>query len=150
MIFTDKAAKEKISTLESRIIEIESDIVAKDSAIESMTADLTAKDETITEHLASIASRDETIADITGKLSAAEALATAKDSEIANLTQAVETANASAGQRATEMLAAAGQPVPLPIEEAEASPKELTRAEFNALKPSQKSQFSIAGGKIKD
>ena len=151
MIFPGNEAE--ISQVEAALAEVNSlrnDVATFSAEVSTLKADLTAKDETITEHLASIASRDETIADITGKLSAAEALATAKDSEIVTLTQAVETANASAAQRATEMLAAAGQPVPLPIEEAEASAKELTRAEFNALKPSQKSQFSIAGGKIKD
>ena len=150
MIFTDKAAKEKISSLESRVSELEADIVTKDEAIESHAAEITAKDQTIAEHVASIASRDESITALTTEKESLTASITAKDGEIQTLKAEVETAKASAGKLATEQLAAIGQPEALEIEEQSIiESKTLTRTQFNALSPAEKSKFSIAGGKIK-
>jgi len=150
MIFTDKAAREKIASLESRISELEADAITKDSAIEAHAAEISAKDQSIAEHVASIASRDEQIAELTGKVSTAEAAASEKETKITELTAEVETAKQSAANIAIEKMAAIGQPEALDIEEQSITEsKSLTRAQFNALSPAEKSKFSIAGGKIK-
>jgi uncharacterized coiled-coil protein SlyX len=116
MIFTDKAAKEKIATLEARITELESAITAKDAAIESMTADITAKDQTIAENVASLAARDEQITGLTTDLSTANSALESAAAELAEKDKAIAEAKESAGKEATQILATIGQPEPLQIE----------------------------------
>jgi len=108
MIFTDKAARSQIATLESRIGELEADIIAKDQAIESHNDEITAKDQTIAEHIA-------TIGNLTERITALEATA----ARVPELESAVTAAQASASVVATEMLASIGQPEPLAIEQSE-------------------------------
>lgn len=145
MIFTDKAAKEKISALESRISELEADLAIKDGAIETLQADVTARDQTIAEHVATIGTRDEAI-------SAAETLATANAAEIITLKAAVTTAENSAAQSAVEIAAAAGIEKPLNIEGGGATGEKqtMTRAEFSSLSAFAKMEFTKNGGKITD
>jgi chromosome segregation ATPase len=151
MIFTDKAAREKIASLESRISELEADAITKDSAIESHAADISAKDQTIAEHVASIASRDEQIAELTGKVSTAEAAASEKETKITELNAEVETAKQSASNIAIEKMAAIGQSEPLVIEGGEEkTEKTMTLAAFNQLPTVQKNQYIRKGGKLKD
>jgi len=147
MIFTDKAAKEKISTLESRISELEADIITKDEAIDTLTTESTAKDQTIAEHIASIGTLTDAVSalttekeTITAELVTAQVTITEKDA-------AIEAAKASAGQIATETLAAIGQPEPLG-ETGVTEAMVKTREEFNLLPPHAASKFCLSGGKI--
>jgi chromosome segregation ATPase len=114
MIFTDKAAKEKIATLEARITELETDITAKDAAFEALTADLTAKDQTIAENVAAIAARDESITNLTAELATANTALQTAAAELAAKDEEITAAKASAGAEATQILASIGQPEPLP------------------------------------
>jgi len=149
MIFTDKAAREKIATLESRIGELEADIIAKDQAIESHNDEITAKDQTIAEHIATIGNLNERISTLETEATASAATITASASKITELESAVTAAQESASVVATEMLAAIGQPEPLAIEAGAGEIKNVvTRKEFNQMKPSEKMAFSKAGGKI--
>jgi uncharacterized coiled-coil protein SlyX len=128
MIFTDKAAREKIASLESRIGELEADIIAKDQAIESHNDEITAKDQTIAEHLATIGNLNERISTLETEATASAATITASATKITELEAAIIAAKASAATEATAMLASVGQPEPLPLESA-AKPdpvKELT------------------------
>ncbi len=142
MIFTDRAAKEKISSLESRIAELEADLVTKDSAIESLNADIVAKDQTIAENSATIGTLQEAVAKF-------ETEAKASAEAIATLTAEVDKAKNSATDQAAAMLAQVGQPEPLEITpEAQDKPNEISRDEFNKLTPSAKMNFVKNGGKL--
>ena len=151
MIFTDKAAREKIASLESRIGELEADIIAKDEAIEAHAGELSAKDQTIAEHVA-------TIGTLTEKVSALETEAKAKDEtisahagKISELETAVTEAKGSAAQVATEMLASVGQPEPLAIDPGTANAEQtMTLAAFNQLTPIQRNEYIRKGGKLKN
>lgn len=139
MIFTDKAAKEKIATLEARITELETDITAKDAAIESLTADLTAKDQTIAENIATIASLTEDNEAMKNSIDAqmVEFVGLEKTIELKN--QLIEDAKESAGKEATQLLAAIGQPEPLP-DNVETPPSNHLET-FNNLKGSEATAY---------
>ncbi len=151
MIFTDKAAREKIASLESRISELEADALIKDSAIEAHAAEISAKDQTIAEHVASIASRDEQIAELTGKVSTAESTISEKDAKITELEAKTIITSETVSLQAAELLAATGHPQPVNLSGEtgeDKTQKTVTREQFNKMKPSQKMAFSKAGGKI--
>ena len=149
MIFTDKAAKEKILALESRISELESDITTKDSAIDAHNSEVTARDQAIAEHVATIGTRDESITALTGEVETLKASVSTKDAELAAKDLEIEAAKSSAGQLATQTLASIGQPEPLAINGDEKSEaKELSREAFNALTPSARLAFVKDGGKL--
>jgi uncharacterized coiled-coil protein SlyX len=116
MIFTDKAAREKIASLESRIGELEADIIAKDEAIEAHAGELTAKDQTIAEHAATISNLTEKVSNLETEAKAKDETISAHAGKITELETAVTEAQGSAATVATEMLASIGQPEPLPIE----------------------------------
>ena len=138
MFLTNKAAQEKISTLESRIEELESDLTAKDEEISNLqneskdNSENQVKIETLTNELTA---KDEQITELNAKLIEAEA--ESKD------------ADESASAKAVEMLATIGQEEPLEIQDSAVSEGVKTRAEFNAMKPSARMAFVKAGGKIK-
>lgn len=145
MIFTDKAAKEKIASLESRITDLEADLATKDSAIETLQADVASRDQTIAEHAATIGTQAE-------KINTADKLAKENAQTITDLQSAVEAAKNSAAQTAVEIAAAAGIEKPLAIEGEgnSGSSKTMTRAEFANMKPSAAMKLIKEGVKITD
>jgi chromosome segregation ATPase len=144
MIFTDKAAKEKIQSLESRITDLETDATAKDTEIENLRADVTAKDQTISEHVASIQH-------ISDQLTASGEKIALYFEEIKTLKAEVETAKAAIPAAVTEALASIGQTEPLEnIETPDTSAKTMKLEDFKKLGPAAKSSFCITGGKIID
>jgi chromosome segregation ATPase len=129
MIFTDKAAREKIASLESRIGELEADIIAKDEAIEAHAGELSAKDQTIAEHVATIGNLTEKVSTLETEAKAKDETISAHAGKITELETAVTEAKGSAAEVATQMLASVGQDAPLPINEAKPTDpqaKELT------------------------
>lgn len=116
MIFTDKAAKEKIISLEQRVSELEADADSRSAEIESLKAEITAKDQVIAEHVAAIAARDEKIATTESDLAAANTALETATTELAEKDKSIEAAKESAGKLAAEALASIGQPEPLPVE----------------------------------
>lgn len=149
MIFTDKAAKEKISTLESRITDLEADLVTKDSAIESLNAEIVAKDQTIAENAATIGTLNETVSTLQAEAKANAETVAAKDAEITNLTAEIDKAKNSAADQAAAMLAQVGQPEPLAIVQTESNeaPK-MTLEAFNELPVIKRNEFIRNGGKL--
>jgi len=139
MIFTDKAAKEKISTLETRLADLEADISTKDASIESLTADITAKDQTIAENVAALAARDEQITGLTTDLSTANSALESAAAELAEKDKAIAEAKESAGKEATQILATIGQPEPL-AENVETPPSNHL-ATFNSLKGAEATAY---------
>lgn len=128
--------------------------------VELLSAELVeaqAKIEELTNLAAVVAEKDLEISNLTAAATAYQADIVAKEEAITNL-QAdlasakaeIETAKASAGEQAIEVLAAIGQPEPLPESESEAVTSSIkTREEFNALNPQARLAFVKAGGKIK-
>jgi len=115
MIFTDKAAREKITSLEARISELEADNQLKDSAIEAHAAEISAKDQAIAEHVASIASRDEKITELTGKVTTAETTISEKEAKITELETKTVVTSETVSLQAAELLAATGHPAPVDL-----------------------------------
>ena len=139
MFLTNKAAQEKISTLESRVSELESDAAARDEHVTGLEATITDRDATIVENSTRISGLE---------IEAAKVPVLTADLE-ASRKETAE-AKASAGKQATEQLASIGQPKSLEvINPNPAANNEVTREAFNAMTARQKSEFSIAGGKIK-
>jgi len=99
---------DEVSKLEASILEND-----------SLRADLTAANDRITE-LSSLSEANATLqketAEFTAKITTLEGEIVNFTAQIATLKTEVETAKASAGKTATEMLAAVGQPEPLPID----------------------------------
>lgn len=123
MIFTDKAAKEKISSLESRVSDLEADLLTKDEAIETLQTEAKEKDATISEHLATIGAKDEKITQLEAELKTANETAEAKQAEVNALTEKVTLAENASASKAVEILASVGQPEPVPAEENPTSAK---------------------------
>jgi chromosome segregation ATPase len=150
MIFTDKAAREKITSLESRIGELEADILTKDGAIESLTTEAKEKDATIAEHVSTIGTLTEKITNLETESAAKDQTISAHAGKITELEAAVIEAKGSATEVATEMLASVGQPEPLPIEASDsATEKTITLEAFNQLSPIQRNEYIRKGGKLK-
>jgi uncharacterized protein (DUF3084 family) len=153
MIFTDKAAREKIASLESRISELEADALTKDSAIEAHAAEISAKDQTIAEHVASIASRDEQIAELTGKVSTAESTLSEKEAKITELESKNVVTAETVSLQAAELLASTGHPASVDLASetgTDKTEKSITREQFNALDHFERGKFIAQGGKLKD
>lgn len=132
MIFTQSAAREKITTLEARITSLEADLASKDEAIASLEDSIISKDETIAEHVSALQSREEKITE----LETFQATATA---ELAAKDEALAEANDSAGKIATETLASIGQAEPLPLGE-DPAPVDHMEA-MNSMSPGQKRAY---------
>lgn len=140
---TNKAAKEKIETLESRVDELETDLSARDEHIESQDAIIVERDATIAENSATITTLTEERDKFKNE---SEQLA----SDLKESKQETADAKESAGKQATELLASAGQPEPLKVEEAASATAETkTREEFNAMDHPARNAFIAGGGKIK-
>lgn len=141
-LFTTKAEWEaKVDGLNARITELESDVTASAEALTSAQNELATANETITGHVEEI-----------GRLAARQ---TELEQELAAANEALEAANkakdeaeASAGAKASAMLASAAHPPVEVTAESDSNAKALTRSEFNALSPAKRSEFSRNGGKI--
>jgi ATP-dependent protease ClpP protease subunit len=72
----------------------------------------------------------------------------AEVAKIPDLEAAAQVAAEKIANEAARLLAASGHPEPIEGLEEKLEPKTMTRAEFNALNPSAKSEFSRTGGRI--
>jgi uncharacterized protein (DUF3084 family) len=117
MIFTDKSAREKITTLEARVSELEADLVLKDTAIDAHAAEISERDQTIAEHVSTIASRDEKITELTGKITELETKSTESAQKITDLEASAADVDKLAAIKASELLAAQGHPAPVSLVE---------------------------------
>ncbi len=98
-----------------------------------------------------IAQKDSELAEITAKLTAAEATITTNQVAIADLTEKASVTPEIVSLQAAELLAATGHPEPVDLSGdtgEDKTQKTVTREQFNKMKPSQKMAFSKAGGKI--
>jgi chromosome segregation ATPase len=130
------------------------DLEAAQSQIASLTEDLTAAQaelsaerEAVAAHAQSISDLQAQVATLTAERDASAEGLTQAQAQIETLQAEVQTAEASADQKAIALLSQNGHEAPVVIEE-ESTSNTKTRQEFNAMTPRQKSEFSKAGGKI--
>jgi septal ring factor EnvC (AmiA/AmiB activator) len=146
MIFTQRAARERIESLESRNTELEAELAAESSQCEALRTELATANETILVAQSSIAELDAAVETLQAQLTEANAsLTTAQE--------AAAQAEQSAAAKAVALAAEAGIESPLPITASEKPTSEvptLTRAEFNKLPPSSRLAHVRAGGKLTD
>ena len=110
-------------------------------------AELTAERDTVATQAQSIVDLQAQVATLTAERDASAESLTQAQAQIETLQAEVQTAEASAEQKAITLLSQNGHEAPLEIEE-ESTSNTKTRQEFNAMTPRQKSEFSKAGGKI--
>jgi chromosome segregation ATPase len=110
-------------------------------------AELTAERDTVATQAQSIVDLQAQVATLTAERDASAESLTQAQSQIETLQAEVQTAEASAEQKAIALLSQNGHEAPVVIEE-ESTSNTKTRQEFNAMTPRQKSEFSKAGGKI--
>lgn len=134
------ANKKDLEVAQSQIKSLSNDLATAQS-------ELTAERETVAAHALTITDLQSQIAALTAERDKASESLTEASGKIETLQEAVKTAEASAEQRAVEMLAQHGHGKPVEIEERDEI-KAMTRAQFNALTPRQKTDFSKNGGKI--
>lgn len=132
MIFTQSAAREKISTLEARISSLEADIATKDEELATLQAEIVTKDQLIAEHASAIETRDLKITDLETAIATASEELAAKDTALAE-------AKESAGKIATETLASIGQAEPIALGDS-APPVDHLEAMKN-MNPGQKRAY---------
>lgn len=130
------------------------DLEAAQSQIESLSNDLTTAQNELSSEREITATHAQTIVDLNASVTKLTESVNSLSAELEQsterinaLNQEVIDANASAESRAVAMLAAAGHAKPLELEDREEI-KAMTRAQFNALTPRQKTDFSKNGGKI--
>lgn len=157
ILWTQKAANEKITGLEAELKTAAADLVAANEARTTAESRVGELEREAAEHTSQIQTRDERITELEAKLSAAEAnVITAEVVEAKALALVSAEAPPAAVQkviaaRVTESLAAAGAATPIESADAPAkneTAKTLTTDEFNALTPAEKSKFSVNGGRI--
>jgi len=134
--------------------------VAENDSLRSELATAQAKIHELSGLSQIIAGREADISAYVSKVKVLEsevAEAKAKADEFAAKITELEAANVVSAERisleAARQLAASGHPEPLPVnadEKPKGNSKQATRAEFNAMTPRQKSDFSKAGGRISD
>jgi ATP-dependent Clp endopeptidase proteolytic subunit ClpP len=141
-LFAKLFAGKNESEIEALLADVDSlrnDLTAAQGTIEALTADVTSRDQTIAEHVASIAAKKTKITDLEASLESATADLAAKDQTISARDAEIEAAKTSAGQLATETLAAIGQEQPLVIDE---TPAVDIIAQFNAITdPGERTRF---------
>jgi septal ring factor EnvC (AmiA/AmiB activator) len=143
--FTDKSAKERIAELDTQIESLEADSITAQERITALESEAVNKDQTICEHVATIGTAETAATEAGEKITALETNLEASQKET------IETRE-SVGKQVAEALSGIGQPEPLKIDSGDATgneSNEVTRAEFNAMTPRAKSDFSRNGGKIK-
>jgi ATP-dependent Clp endopeptidase proteolytic subunit ClpP len=129
----------EIEALLSDVDSLRNDLTTAQAAIDALTADVTSRDQTIAEHVAAIAAKETRITDLETSLETAAADLAAKDQTIAAKDAEIEAAKASAGQLATEALAAIGQETALK-NVAEGETKNVLE-QFNELKGANATAF---------
>lgn len=108
------------SEIEALIADTDSlrnDLTSAQAAIESLQADVSAKDQTIAENIAKIAELTESHEAVAGQLATAQTALETAAAELAAKDEEIAAAKESAGKEATQILAAIGQPEPLPESE---------------------------------
>jgi ATP-dependent protease ClpP protease subunit len=129
----------EIEALLADVDSLRNDLTTAQGTIEALTADVTSRDQTIAEHVASIAAKETKLTDLEASLESATADLAAKDQTITAKDAEIEAAKASAGQLATESLAAIGQETALVIDE---TPAVDILAQFNAITdPGERTRF---------
>ena len=155
--------------LQAKLDFANSELVAKDSQIQTLSAKLKDADQLLAgaidevkefkaqaETAAALAkSAAEAHAETQTKLDAAEAAAApsaieAKAVELASAENPPEAIQKVIAQRITEELAGAGHDQPITDIESDAAAKTITRAEFDKMSPHEKAMHFRAGGKLSD
>jgi hypothetical protein len=137
--------KAELATANARITSLEADLVAQQAEATTFKADRDTAKASVTNLSAKVSLFESSLAAAGVKLPADKPL------DQATITTALD---GRISTKAREKLAAHGHNDPLPVEasaeptKAKASSKTLTYAEFSALKPHEKMEFSTTGGRI--
>jgi len=140
---TSKQAVEKISGLESRISELESDVTAANETIETLQGEAKNHAEAVS---TLTTERDE----LQGKLTVAESTIADQESTVTEANAKLATFDSEVEAKALLQVASIGFQGDIPVANLDQeSTTKLTRAQFNALSPSDRMTFVKSGGKIK-
>lgn len=134
---TNKEAREQIAGLETRVSELETEVQNGAEALTQAQADLATANESLSEAQADLANARERIAELEQE-----------NARIPDLEASAEFTQQRVSNEAARLLAASGHPEPIEGLEEKLEQKTMTRAEFNALNPAAKSEFSRTGGRI--
>ena len=134
---TNKEARDQITGLETRVSELESEIVTAGESLTAAQNELATANESLSEAQSDLANAQDRIKELE-----------TENAKIPDLEAAVVITTEKIGIEAARQLAASGHPEPIEgIETAEVA-NTMTREAFNALSPRAKSDFSKSGGKI--
>jgi chromosome segregation ATPase len=139
---TNKEAREKITGLEARTEELETELEAANEAAKSARDELATYKESAAELSADLENAKETITEL-------ESFKAEAETKIAELEEAAAKTDEKVSIEASRMLAATGAAQPLENPEAGSdASKELTREEFRKLAPAARQAFLSNGGKL--
>ena len=139
---TNKTLKSENEALKANLIDTENNASELHDSLEVAKASIIEKDETV----ATLQAEVNTLNEASAKHIAALASA---NLELEEAQAAIVVAEASAVAKAKDIAASAGHEAKVDVE-TEADSKTVSLEEFNKKSPSEKSAFSIAGGKIKN
>ena len=149
MIFTQRQAREKIESLQSRISELESESASKDETIQSLQAETSEASANAAPQSARVLELEEEVLALGGQIETLQSSASAKDAEITKLTEAATATAEKISIEAARQLASSGHPTPIAnTPDADTDDKIMSRAAFNSLTPAARLKFVKAGGKI--
>ena len=141
MIFTQKAAREKIASLESRVSQLESELQASNEREQALQKEISSN----TAEVAPLQSKiTELSEEIEGLAKSVEEL----QAENADLTEKATATAEKISIEAARQLGAQGHPEPVATVPDDPKANQLTKAEFDKLTPRQKSDFSRNRGRI--
>lgn len=154
ILWTQKAANEKIEGLNRELQTASADLVAANDARTTAESRVGELEREATEHAVQIQERDEKITKLEADLAAAngnqitqEALE-AKAIELVAKDAPPEPIQKLIAQRVTEQLAAAGASKPIENADKNVSAKTITRTEFNSLSNTERNEWIRSGGKL--
>ena len=123
--------------------------IAENSNLRTELATAQAKIDELQNLTGEIAMKDLKITDLTAKVDEITAQITAKDAEIAKLTEAATATAEKISIEAGRQLASTGHPTPITnTPDADTDEKVMSRAAFNSLPPTQRNKFIRSGGKL--
>jgi len=134
---TNKEAREQITGLEARVSELETDVTAANASLSETQGELATANESLSESKVDLANALERITELE-----------TENAKIPDLEAAAELTKEKVSNEAARQLAASGHPAPIEDIDDKEEVKALSRAEFSALSPAAKSEFSKNGGKL--
>ena len=150
MIFTQRQAREKIQTLESRISELESESASKDETIQSLQTEISEASANAAPQSARVLELEEEVLALGGQIETLQSSVSAKDAEIAKLAASAKITENKVNAAAVATLATIGQEAPLAVESgAPAVDNKMDIATFNSLEIHERNKFIREGGKLK-